>query len=87
MTKDCPHGWKTNIKTGNLTIEDSTVNICGDICDSADLCGIEKCQHYDTSNEGTHFFMRALAFEETLEGVIDVERARQEIKSNPNFPD
>lgn len=67
MKVDCPYGWKSVAKVGNLTWENSTVNICDGICDSADLCGIETCEFYDLSPEANRRFARALAYEQTLE--------------------
>jgi len=71
MINDCPHGWKSSLKIGNNMFEDSRVNICGGICDSADLCGVKDCEYCDDSQEGTCFFNRALAHEHTLEGLIE----------------
>ena len=81
MTLDCPHGWKSNLKIGNIIFEDTRVNICGGICDSLDLCGIKDCEYYDDSQEGSCFFSRALAHEHTLEGLIARKRACRENES------
>jgi len=43
------------------------VTICDGICDSADRCGIESCEFYDTSPEGTRRFLKALYHEQTAE--------------------
>lgn len=67
MKFDCPYGWKSVSKIGNFTWENSTVNICDGICDSADLCGIETCEFYDLSPEANRRFAQALAYEQTLE--------------------
>lgn len=67
MKFQCPHGWKSVAKVANFTWENSTVNICDGICDSADLCGIESCEFYDTSPEGTRRFLKALYHEQTAE--------------------
>ncbi len=67
MKVDCPYGWKSVSKLGNVTFESATVNICDGICDSADLCGIETCEFYDLSPEANRRFARALAYEQTLE--------------------
>jgi hypothetical protein len=70
MTFDCPYGWKSVSKFGNVTFESATVNICDGICDSCDLCGIEHCEFYDTSPEATRRFLRANAQEHTLEHLL-----------------
>ncbi|MBA2705891.1 MAG: hypothetical protein H0U60_18800 [Blastocatellia bacterium] len=68
MKFQCPYGWKSVAKVGsNFSWESSTVNICDGICDSADLCGIERCEFYDISPEGTRRFIRALNYEQTAE--------------------
>jgi hypothetical protein len=67
MTFECPYGWKSVTKCGNVTFESATVNICDGICDSCDLCGIETCEFYDTSPEATRRFIRALNYEQTAE--------------------
>jgi hypothetical protein len=69
MKRDCPHGYKRVFKTGNMTWEDSTVEICGGVCDSPDVCGIESCEFYDISQHGTAHFMKAAGHEHTLEGL------------------
>ena len=60
-------GWKSVIKCGNVSFESATVNICDGICDSCDRCGIESCEFYDTSEEATRRFIRALNYEQTAE--------------------
>ena len=77
MIQDCPRGWKSSIKIGNITFEDTRVNICGGICDSVDLCGIKDCEYFDDSQEGSCFFSRALAREQTLEGLKERMQAEQ----------
>ena len=67
MKFDCPYGWKSVTKCGNVTFESATVNICDGICDSCDLCGLEHCEFYDISLEATCRFIRALNNEETAE--------------------
>ena len=67
MKFQCPNGWKSVAKVGNLTWENSTVNICDGVCDSCDLCGIESCEFYDTSPEATRRFLKALYHEQTAE--------------------
>ncbi len=67
MKFDCPYGWKSVSKFGNVTFESATVNICDGICDSCDLCGIESCEFYDISPQATRRFIRALNFEQTAE--------------------
>jgi hypothetical protein len=72
MKRDCPHGFKRVSKIGkNMTWEDSTVEICGGVCDSPDLCKIESCEFYDVSQAGTERFMKAAAHAETLEGLLE----------------
>ena len=70
MKFDCPYGWKSVTKCGNVTFESATVNICDGICDSADLCGIESCEFYDTSPEASKRFLRANAHEHTAEHLL-----------------
>ena len=65
MTFDCPYGWKSVAKVGNVTWENSTVTICDGICDSCDLCRIESCEFYDTSPASTRRFLQALYHEQT----------------------
>ena len=67
MKFDCPYGWKSVTKLGNVTFESATVNICDGICDSCDLCGVESCEFYDTSPEATKRFLRASAREHSHE--------------------
>ena len=67
MKFECPYGWKSVTKCDNVTFESTTVNICDGICDSCDLCGIERCEFYDTSAEATSRFIRGLNFEQTAE--------------------
>ncbi len=71
MKFECPYGWKHVGKLGdNITFESATVNICDGICDSCDLCGIKRCEFYDTSREATRRFLRAQAQEHTLEHLL-----------------
>ncbi|MCP9496887.1 MAG: hypothetical protein MSG64_20915 [Pyrinomonadaceae bacterium MAG19_C2-C3] len=71
MKFECPYGWKYEGKIGDhLTFESATVHICDGICDSCDLCGIERCEFYDTSREATRRFLRAQAQEHTLEHLL-----------------
>jgi hypothetical protein len=67
MKFECPYGWKSVTKCGNITFESATVNICDGICDSCDLCGIDHCEFYDTSPEATNRFLLALNEEQTAE--------------------
>jgi len=71
MTFNCLEGWSNVAKFGNITIESKSVEICDNICDHADLCGIEHCKFYDLSREATRRFQRAQAHEETLEGLLE----------------
>ena len=58
-----------SLKIGkNMTWEDSTVEICGGVCDSPDLCKIESCEFYNITQSGTARFMKAAGREHTLEG-------------------
>lgn len=68
MWMDCHKGFKNRLKTGNIVLEDVRVNVCAGICDSADLCGIEDCEFYDVTREGTRLFLQTNAHEHTLEG-------------------
>ena len=70
MKFDCPYGWKSVTKLGNITFESPTVNICDGICDSAHLCDIESCEFYDPSPEASKRFLRANAQEHTLEHLL-----------------
>ena len=83
MECNCPHGWKRVLKLKNATISSSTVEIHDNICNSADLCGIKRCEYYNTTREGTRRFMKAVAHSHTLEGVLE-ERARKRAKKRPN---
>lgn len=67
MKFECPYGWKSVIRLGNVTFESVSVNICDGICDSCDLCGIGSCEFFDVSPEATKRFLRALSFEQTAE--------------------
>jgi hypothetical protein len=53
MKFECPYGWKSVTKCGNVRFESATVTICDGVCDSCDLCGIESCEFYDISPEAT----------------------------------
>jgi hypothetical protein len=70
MKFECPYGWQSVIKCGNVSFESATVNVCDGVCDSADRCGIESCEFYDTSTEATKRFLRANAREDTLEHLL-----------------
>ena len=73
MHVNCPQNWKSSLRVNSsLIIEDHQVNICNDICDCADLCGNDDCQFYDLSREASREFMKANAFEHTLE-FLDVK--------------
>ena len=71
MEINCPHGWKRVIRFGNSTWEDHRVNIYEGICDSPDRCGISTCEYYDTSQEATEIFLKASAYEHTIEGYLE----------------
>jgi hypothetical protein len=68
---ECPKGWKSVVKIGSVTLESATVNISNGVCDSADLCGIESCEFYDTSIEATQEFFRGQKKEQTLEYLLE----------------
>lgn len=70
MKFECPYGWKSVTKCDNVTLESATVNICGGICDSCDLCGTETCEFYDTSAEATKRFLLASAREHSAEYLL-----------------
>lgn len=76
MRCNCPHGWKRVTKLKSLTLEDSTVEIHDNICDSADLCGKSHCEYHDTTREGTRRFQKALAYSPYTRGPT--RRAEQE---------
>lgn len=80
MWVNCPHGWKSVGRSKNITIEDRRVNICADVCDSADLCGNTKCEYHDTSREATRRFMKAQRHEHTLEGFHEEEEKKRAFK-------
>jgi hypothetical protein len=70
MKFECPYGWQAVAQIGHVRLESATVNLCDGICDSCDLCGIERCEFYDTSPEATRRFLRAQAHEHTLEHLF-----------------
>jgi hypothetical protein len=70
MKFECPYGWESVTKVGNVTFESATVNICAGVCDSCDLCSIESCEFYDTSPEATKRFLLANAGEHTAEHLL-----------------
>ncbi|MCP9496913.1 MAG: hypothetical protein MSG64_21045 [Pyrinomonadaceae bacterium MAG19_C2-C3] len=67
MKLECPYGWKSVARVGSVTLESRVVNICGNICDSADRCGIKRCEFYDLSPEADRHFREAIADEQTIE--------------------
>jgi hypothetical protein len=67
MKFECPYGWTSVTKCGNITLSPPPSTSEDGICDSCDLCGIESCEFYDTSPEATRRFLRALNFEQTAE--------------------
>jgi hypothetical protein len=71
MKFECPNGWKSVIKIGNVTFESATVNILDSVCDSCDLCEIEGCEFYDQSEEATRRFIKELRREHTLEHLLE----------------
>jgi hypothetical protein len=79
---NCTKGWKSSSKVNkNFTFESRVVNICDNICDCADLCGITDCEYYDATREGTRRFINALNYEHTLEGVIEVQKKKAQMKA------
>ena len=70
MKFDCPYGWKSLSRFGNVALESATVNICDGICDSADRCRIDSCEFYDITPEATKRFLRASAREDTAEHLL-----------------
>lgn len=80
MRVDCPYGWKSVGRLKNISFESSVVNICADICDSADLCGKIECEYYDTEREATRRFMRAQRQEHTLEGILEKDEKKRAFK-------
>jgi len=68
MRVECPKGYKGTVRVGGIALTLTEVNVCGGVCDAADLCKIDKCEFYDVTREGTRRFMQAAAEEETLEG-------------------
>ncbi len=71
MKRDCPHGYKRVLKIGKMTWEDSTVEICGGVCDSPDLCEVERCEFYNIGQSGTARFMKAAGHEHTQESLLE----------------
>jgi hypothetical protein len=72
MKIDCPHGYSSKSKLGNITFEFRDVNIFGNVCDHADLCAIETCRYYDITREGTRRYMEAmLACEASIEKQLE----------------
>ena len=71
MRIPCPEGWtatrKETIKGVTLTVQHTTVQIYGGVCDSCVLCGIATCRFYDTSATATRRFQRAQGEEHTLD--------------------
>ena len=63
MRMKCPHNEKKIGTSGNITIENRTVNICASICDSADTCDMPTCEYHDLSTAATRLFMEANAAE------------------------
>jgi hypothetical protein len=80
MQVNCPHGWKSVGRLKNISIESRLVNICADICDSADLCGNRECEYYDTGREATRRFIQAANNEETIEGMMEAKEKKQAFK-------
>lgn len=70
MKFDCRYSWKSVTKSGNATLKSGTVNICGCICDSGDLCGIVTCEFYDISPDATRRFLQNNDGEHTLEQLL-----------------
>jgi hypothetical protein len=84
-TIDCPHGFARTARLGEtVTWEVKTVTVCGGVCDSADLCGINECRFYDTSREATRRFQRANADSRTLEGML-LRRRFPDIDLAPDY--
>jgi len=57
MQMNCPHG-----------LMKLPVEVYENICDAPDLCHYEACEYYDTSKEANRRFLKALAYEQTIEG-------------------
>lgn len=83
MHMNCPKCWKSSAKVNqNFTFESKVVNICDNICNSADLCGINDCEYYDVTREGTRRFINALNYEHTLEGRLEVQKKKAQMKAD-----
>lgn len=80
MEVNCPYGWKSVGRLKSISIESRLVNICADICDSADMCGKRECEYYDTSREATRCFIKAQNNEETLEGMLEAREKKRAFK-------
>ena len=82
MHMNCPKGWKNSAKVNkNVTFESRVVNIYNNICDSADLCGITYCEYHDVTREGTRQFINALNHEHTLEGLMELQKKKAQMKA------
>lgn len=83
MKINCPHGWKSVVKLGNITWEDATVEILEGICDSPDRCGIKICEYFDTSPEATRIFCQAQAHKYTLDGLLEKNNPERHLQPRP----
>ena len=87
MQVACPHGWERVLKIGNLTLKDPTVDICGGVCAAPDACGIESCEFYDITPDGTKHFLKTMAHEHTLEGLMEkLSGATPQRRQKPSTP-
>jgi len=79
MQMDCPYGYERVMRLSkNVVMRDSTVNVCGGVCDSAEFCNRPHCLFYDLTKQGTRHFQKASGQEHTLDGLQ--ERQRQKVQ-------
>jgi hypothetical protein len=82
----CPHGWTGIERRGTITIHYNKVNICGDICDSADMCGIAKCEYFDLSREANRRFCQAQCDERSFKGQAELPEKKRAFQEKHGYP-
>ncbi len=78
-TINCPHGSRWISQRNNITWEFRDVQIFNDVCDHSDCCGIERCQYFDNTQEGTQNFIKGLYHSHTLEGIFADKQYQDEL--------
>ena len=82
MRIDCPHGYSGKAKIGNSTIVFCDVEIFADVCDHADRCGIDTCEFYDITKEGTRKYIKAASeCESSIEKQIEERKRAKRYKA------